>query len=234
MDIHGIPNNPKLEYAQNVSHPIGIRNGLVSRTNYFRHGLEIGWEIARQKKLPPKPCLVCGKPVYYKTSTKDRAKYCSNACKYIGLKGRTHKSTKPKSGESFICKTCGNEFYQTPSEIKRSRTNYCSINCRKLGGYNPYCKGDKAPAWKGGRCRCQGYIYIKSYSHPYRNSSDYVLEHRLVMEKYLGRYLTNNEEVHHRNGIKTDNRIENLEIVIKKAHNGHVSCPYCNKEFAIK
>lgn len=66
--------------------------------------------------------------------------------------------------------------------------------------------------WKGGKTKRNGYILIKSHGHPYGNSRHYVFEHRLVMEKYLNRYLDSGEVVHHKNGIKDDNRIENLEL----------------------
>jgi hypothetical protein len=66
---------------------------------------------------------------------------------------------------------------------------------------------------KSGRVKHSfGYIWIYSPNHPYRDSRKYILEHRLVMEKHLGRYLKPEEVVHHINGIKDDNRIENLML----------------------
>lgn len=89
--------------------------------------------------------------------------------------------------------------------------------------------GDKNPRWKGGHyTQKNGYICILI------NPKVYVLEHRFLMEKHLGRKLNINEEVHHRNGIKDDNRIENLEIVVKKMHFGNVDCPFCKQRFKVK
>jgi hypothetical protein len=74
-------------------------------------------------------------------------------------------------------------------------------------------KGDTNPAWKGGRTiDTQGYIKIFKPNHPFCDHQGYVREHRLVMEEYLGRFLTRKEEVHHIDGNKENNRIGNLML----------------------
>ncbi len=100
------------------------------------------------------------------------------------------------------------------------------------------CIGKKNHNWKGGRYKVKSYVMVKKPKHPNRNGRGYVSEHRLVMESYIDRYLTKHEIVHHRNGVRDDNRIKNLEIIIKdpkKAfHRGKVVCPYCNRGFSIQ
>ena len=87
--------------------------------------------------------------------------------------------------------------------------------------------GRNNPQWKGGRCfvyshaerdKSNPYVKLKVYGHPFGDDYHYVMEHRLVMEKHLGRYLTKKEIVHHKNGIKLDNRIENLELLTRSKH----------------
>jgi hypothetical protein len=58
----------------------------------------------------------------------------------------------------------------------------------------------------------EGYVKIFSPDHPFKDANQYVYEHRLVMEKKLGRYLTKEEVVHHIDGDKLNNNIENLEL----------------------
>lgn len=77
---------------------------------------------------------------------------------------------------------------------------------------------DRSPFWRGGRIVDKdGYILVLAHDHPRANRHGYVREHRLVVEKTIGRYLTPDEVVHHRNGVKDDNRPENLEL---HPHNG--------------
>lgn len=76
--------------------------------------------------------------------------------------------------------------------------------------------------WSGGRIiDSKGYIEVRCDNHPKALShGKYVKEHRLVMEKHLGRYLEDWEDVHHINGDKQDNIIGNLELI---SHDKHAS-----------
>lgn len=74
--------------------------------------------------------------------------------------------------------------------------------------------GEHSKTWKGGRMNCEGYTRLLIEIGP----AKYEAEHRLVMEKHLGRKLESKEIVHHINGDKTDNRIENLKLVSRGEH----------------
>jgi len=106
----------------------------------------------------------------------------------------------------------------------------------------PAKKGTKSRAWKGGKhtnnCR---YILINYPNHPCINSN-YILEHRLIMENHLRKtnpshpalieingklYLKREYIVHHKNQKREDNRIENLELWYKGHPTGHKVCICC-------
>ncbi len=76
----------------------------------------------------------------------------------------------------------------------------------------------------------QGYItiYIKGKGH--------IKEHRHVMEEILGRSLNEGESVHHKNGVRDDNRPENLELFISNHPAGQrgkeLICPHCDKSYS--
>lgn len=79
--------------------------------------------------------------------------------------------------------------------------------------------GNSARHWKKGRyTNSKGYVMVYSVGHLSCNKSGYIPEHRLVAEAFLGRYLTKAEIVHHINGIKKDNRPENLWLYNRREH----------------
>lgn len=73
--------------------------------------------------------------------------------------------------------------------------------------------GADHPAWRGGRSYKEGYVLVMvGLGHPMANHQGRVLEHRLLMAETIGRMLQPEEVVHHINGVKDDNRIENLQL----------------------
>ena len=100
--------------------------------------------------------------------------------------------------------------------------NLCACGCgnqvKKIWSIGHNRKNVSPTNFKGGHTSKSGYCYKYVPQHPQRSNSGYVEEHRLVMEKHVGRYLERNEVVHHLNQNKSDNRIENLQLLTKKAH----------------
>ncbi len=79
--------------------------------------------------------------------------------------------------------------------------------------------GDKSPSWKGGRRKHGKYWMLFLPDHPHASKAwGYIYEHRIVMERHLGRVLEPHEIVHHKNGDSSDNRLENLELTDQSAH----------------
>lgn len=64
----------------------------------------------------------------------------------------------------------------------------------------------------------QGYKYVRQVGHPHATQDGYVLEHRLVMECLIGRFLERHEIVHHKDGNRLNNDPGNLELMTQKEH----------------
>jgi HNH endonuclease len=132
------------------------------------------------------------------------------------------RETYPKNVKMKKCE-CGYCNEMIPERNRNGPINYKPGHIRKGKSFpneNRDQKGLKNNFWKGGKVKTsQGYIDIRCEGHPRASKQGYyVLEHILVMEQHLGRYLTDNEVIHHINGIKDDNRIENLKLLTPGEH----------------
>ncbi len=137
-----------------------------------------------------------------------------------------------KSSAKYIwhaCMDCGKERWV--AIIKGKPESKICLHCANVkSGFA--IKGKGSCQWEGGRISRKGYTLIKLYSDDFfysmASKDNYVREHRLAMAKHLGRCLLRQEEVHHKNGIRDDNRIENLELMPNTgAHSKLSTCSNC-------
>ncbi len=144
-------------------------------------------------------CKQCQKSFYIPKWRLKKAKFCSMRCYQKSTIGRKcSEETKQKIRISHKGKK-----YKPMSE--EGRQNISNAKKGKIG-----CQANN---WQGGEIIHQGkYILIHKPSHPFCDGKGYVRRSRLVMEKHLGRYLTKKEVMHHINGIRDDDRIENLML----------------------
>jgi len=163
-------------------------------------------------------CPICGRPY----GKRKRCYYCNG---------------KPKTGEVKKCQHCGKEFYASTSVINKGKGIYCSAQCQ-------YAAMKGRTSWRRmaldtRRIRQDGYIEVK-VAETGKYIRDWRLEHRAVMEMHLGRRLKPTETVHHLNEVKTDNHLENLQLLSNSDHvrrhptprkRVKIICQECGKEF---
>ncbi len=119
------------------------------------------------------------------------------------------------------CPQCGKERWQ----YIRFKGKLCPECGSPKGGQHR--RSINNGNWSGGKRYAEGYIFITvDENHPFfsmakkaTNANHFeIAEHRLVMAQHLGRVLTDDELVHHINGNRSDNRIENLQLLRYNQH----------------
>lgn len=174
-------------------------------------GIKAKWERKETRNCP-----VCKE---YFVAMRDRISnpfpvYCSRSCRFESKRKRV----------DVVCKHCGKDFWvhACRADNRRRRgteAQFCSKACK-----HAYWRLGNAPLTGTGKpyLSADGYVLVSMPTHPeviarkgrgVRNNR--MREHRIVMEEHLGRVLLPNENVHHKHGDRTDNKIENLELWVK-------------------
>jgi len=169
-----------------------------------------------------------------------------NACPGCGAERWSLLKLYKERGGEILCPSC----------IGKRTVNQNNLKWWNKGNHKDGCRcarcadqtGSNNPMWNGGISRQGDYVTVKIYQdNPMFIMADtrgYVMEHRLVVAQKLGRPLRKGETVHHINGIKNDNRIENLELWFTNHSHGvrvkdiladwvklyDYHCPSCNCE----
>lgn len=134
----------------------------------------------------------------------------------------TPESRLRNGAELRNCEVCGAEFWvaRWQRETVKGGGKYCSRSC-KAKATAEWMKGNTHKK-RGPKVirHSAGYLWQWAPDHPGAHRGR-VLQHRLVMERMLGRRLVPGEEVHHRNGKRDDNRPENLELTMSGEHQRH-------------
>lgn len=173
----------------------------------------------REDPYVPVICGSCQRERVVLSNNTTRATY-TGICKPCELGEKWRDETLSNQSIIFWSRRQGQSVPVQCGSCKKERVAHAAnIRSEKFTGLCRSClhTGPSSTTWRGGRVNRDGYILVKVYPthplfEPMATSMGYIPEHRLVMAEHLGRPLKRTEVVHHKNGIKTDNRIENLQL----------------------
>ena len=171
------------------------RAGMCS-THYMRHrtGQDLSKPIQRHASLAGNSCVEPGC-----SGTHSARGFCKDHYNLHYSKGRI-----ATSGVGCSVPNC------TRGVQGVSTTGMCIQHSRRVRPEPERLIGERH-VWGPWRIGAGGYV-VRSRSMPGTKRSEHQTQHRLVMEEHIGRKLLKHENVHHKNGVRHDNRIENLEL----------------------
>jgi hypothetical protein len=120
------------------------------------------------------------------------------------------------------CPECGRQRWVQLTKLRQRGPKLCK-KCSNRAKADAL-RGSQALNWKGGRYSCPrtGYVFIwlapEDPLYCMATTNSYAREHRVVMARHLGRPLEATEHVHHKNGKKDDNRLDNLDLLSPSQH----------------
>ena len=166
--------------------------------------------------LPDVECPTC-RTMFH---PKGGRRFCSPECAW-----------KAQTAPDKQCEECRQPFHPKANGIR-----FCSRACAAKGTGRQRRTGQV-------KVNARGYRVLYLPEHPMASKTGMILEHRMVMAEVLGRMLTPDEVVHHRNEDKQDNRPENLEVLPKRVHDRLpkpppkpklMECPHCANPILVR